>query len=231
MILFSQVGINTTNPEKELHIAGPTSTLRIEGLNALNNTSNTGISTVQIHVNADGDMVLPSDKTGVEVLINSADTISNSSSINIATGANGEENFAQLYSVSFTLTQPAVVRIYYAMSYEVLAVTGIDRVEDGKSKLIRNYMYLGDGVSPNFGATYGNKASTYANISFPGEEVVRGPFYNTALEIVSLPTGTHSIHIYGSVYASDGVTSLNTSDAFSASFGGEIDALKVFASY
>ena len=39
----SQVGIGTINPERDLHIAGANSTIRIDGLNEANNVNNDGI--------------------------------------------------------------------------------------------------------------------------------------------------------------------------------------------
>lgn len=43
---FSQVGIGTTNPQEQLHIAGNTSTIRIEGLSNANNPLNDGEKTL-----------------------------------------------------------------------------------------------------------------------------------------------------------------------------------------
>ena len=54
--LFGQVGVNTNNPQKELHVGGNNSTIRVEGLNTPNNPNNLGTaSTTPVYVNANGD--------------------------------------------------------------------------------------------------------------------------------------------------------------------------------
>ena len=39
---FSQIGIETNNPQQDLHIAGATSTIRVESLNSINEPVKTG---------------------------------------------------------------------------------------------------------------------------------------------------------------------------------------------
>ena len=41
--VLAQVGINTTTPVQELHVAGATENVRIEGLNTINNVDNLGV--------------------------------------------------------------------------------------------------------------------------------------------------------------------------------------------
>lgn len=55
-INYAQVGIGTTNPLQELHIAGTSSTIRIEGLNSTNNSNNNGIDIANVAVNTSGDL-------------------------------------------------------------------------------------------------------------------------------------------------------------------------------
>ena len=56
-ITQAQVGIGTTSPQEELHIAGETSTIRIDGLNSTNNPKNNGLDT-SLSVNGSGTIIL-----------------------------------------------------------------------------------------------------------------------------------------------------------------------------
>ena len=56
---YAQVGIGTTSPQKELHIAGDSSsTIRIDKLNDVNSSNNDGIKPALSFVNAEGDITL-----------------------------------------------------------------------------------------------------------------------------------------------------------------------------
>ena len=57
--IVAQVGINTQNPQQEVHLAGSTENVRVEGLNAANNVNNLGNgSTTRVLVDEDGDLIL-----------------------------------------------------------------------------------------------------------------------------------------------------------------------------
>ena len=72
--LFAQVGVNTTTPQEELHVAGATSNIRIEGLNSPNNTLNIGTNgTSRVFADGDGDLVLGSATSNIAVLFNPYD--------------------------------------------------------------------------------------------------------------------------------------------------------------
>jgi len=56
---IGQVGIGTVSPQKDLHIAGTTATIRIEKLDAVNNpTYNDGLNSAPVYVDGNGDFVL-----------------------------------------------------------------------------------------------------------------------------------------------------------------------------
>ena len=68
---IAQVGIGTTNPQKELHIAGASSTIRIENLNTTNSAAfNDGVKISPVFVDGNGDLTLNSGygSAGVEPL-------------------------------------------------------------------------------------------------------------------------------------------------------------------
>jgi len=57
--IFAQVGIGTENPQQELHVAGPTSTIRIESLNSTNEPIlNDGVKLAPAFVTGNGDITL-----------------------------------------------------------------------------------------------------------------------------------------------------------------------------
>lgn len=52
-----KVGIGTTTPQETLHVAGDTSTIRIDGLNSINNDGNDGTVT-NVSVDTNGTLIL-----------------------------------------------------------------------------------------------------------------------------------------------------------------------------
>lgn len=66
------VGIDTSNPQQKLHIASPTGTIRVDGLNSPNNPYNGGgvDKTYPLYVDYNGDMTLKRlrTKTATEVM-------------------------------------------------------------------------------------------------------------------------------------------------------------------
>ncbi len=231
--MYAQVGIGTTNPQQELHVSGNTSTIRIEGLNSANNANNTGLRDQPVYVNSDGDLKVPVSPANSEIKISNKNFISNGSPVHITTGASGESGWGQIYqSPSFTLTQPAVVYINYAASFGITNIADTAALRDGKPRLVQNYFFIGDGTSPDFSTSYGTCSQTYTSYVSTGSQfIVTQSIINSASDMVILPAGTYSIHLYGLVFASDGVTNLNTSDAFRAKFGTGIDRINVTAFY
>ncbi len=57
---LAQVGVNNTNPQEEVHVSGATSTIRVEGLNAINNPLNLGPNeNTRVYANANGALTRP----------------------------------------------------------------------------------------------------------------------------------------------------------------------------
>jgi len=93
---FGQVGINTTNPQQDLHVAGNNSTIRIDGLNSTNNPNNNG--NANLSVNADGDLTV---RQTFEVIENSNNIIG--TPIAVQTTNTAGLNEQELYVRPFTL--------------------------------------------------------------------------------------------------------------------------------
>ena len=221
----AQVGIGTTNPQQELHIAGTNSTIRVEGLNATNNPNNTGgTDTFPVHVDANGDFVIPNAPSTVEQLVNVFDPMP--SVINLQTQANSGYNSIELYNRSFTLTKTALVIINYTQGYDVQSYNNTTYVSDSRAKMIQSWFYLGDGTTPDFTKLYGNYGQSYTNTN---GNTATGYMYNSGTASILLTPGTYSIHVYGGVFGG----SFTAAAAFSSNFGGSVgtDFLTVYAIY
>ena len=204
---FAQVGINTSSPQEALHVAGASSTVRIEGLNSVNETNNLGgTDAYNVMIDANGNMLV-GQQSG---LINS--TVKINTPIALQTTSLGGLNAVELYQEDFTITQRAVVVITYFVGIEFATYDGTGRISDGRAKIAHNYFYLGDGTIANIGTAYGMTSNVYAN-STAG--AASDQILNSRTEFIVLDPGTYSIHMQGAVYAGG----LNSDAAFRAIFG------------
>ena len=159
-IMFGQVGIGTENPQQELHIAGPTSTIRIESLNSINEpVLNDGLKLAPVYVTGDGDLTLnPSGWTtgggaGTNEPLNFLISIPNF----VPNGPYGDGSVvanddtitsatAQIVSVPFTSPQNALIEVRYAMtidlSDEFLPQPAASTFTDISAKSVRCYFYI-----------------------------------------------------------------------------------------
>lgn len=150
----AQVGVNTTSPQEELHVAGTTSTIRIEGLNEGNNAFNLGSNeNTRVYANTNGDLVLGDKPTDLEMLFNPENYLSDP----LDTGGANTNQILQIgvgsgYSEAgwprqlgpgmstFTLTRPAIVEINYSLSWEVYK-SG-NPIDDYHARTVQFYVYL-----------------------------------------------------------------------------------------
>ena len=151
---LAQVGVNTTTPQEELHVEGATSTIRVEGLNFVNNNLNLGtIENTRVYVDTDGDLVLGNGSTDIEVLFNPAnyledplDTGGPNMNVINQTGTGGGYSQGGWPRQSgpgldtFTLTRNAIVEINYSLSYEIYK-SGIG-IDDNHARTVQFYVYL-----------------------------------------------------------------------------------------
>lgn len=145
------VGINTTNPQEELHIAGTTSTIRVEGLDETNNINNLGQnSTSKVYVNEFGDLVLGEMTDNVQLIFDSENylqDVANPTSLILQTGEG--DGFSQAgiptlgLAASFTLTAPAVVEINYSVSWTVgKNFNPSQKIDDYRARTVQTGVYF-----------------------------------------------------------------------------------------
>ena len=171
---FAQVGINTQTPQEELHVAGPTSNIRIEGLNEVNNPNNLGReNNSKVFVNEFGELVLGELEDNVQLIFDSENylrDVQNPTSLILQTGEG--DGFSQAgiptlgLAASFTLTAPAVVEVNYSVSWNVgKNATPTSRIDDFRARVIQTGMYfrkdnyMGAPVVNDF---FGNPINGYA---------------------------------------------------------------------
>ncbi|MAP54536.1 hypothetical protein [Altibacter sp.] len=214
----AQVGIGTTNPQETLHVAGSGSTIRVEGLSHVNNSSNLGGSSMY--------NVLV-DQNGTMVLGNLSGEISSDSNIEspvvVQTTANSGLNASQLYKKNFTLTQRALVVITYYVALDFQGYDGITKIDDGRAKVAHNYFYLGNGTTPDTSKSYGMTSVVYSNVNC---DTATGFIYNSRSMTIALEPGTYSVHLQGAVFGGG----LVSDAAFQVAFGNG-DRLDIQAIY
>lgn len=170
----AQVGINTQTPQEELHVAGATSNIRIEGLNEINNPNNLGIqNNSKVFVNEFGDLVLGELEDNVQLIFDSENylrDVQNPTSLILQTGEG--DGFSQAgiptlgLAASFTLTAPAVVEVNYSVSWNVgKNVTPISRIDDFRARVVQTGMYFRENNymgAPVVNDYFGNPINGYA---------------------------------------------------------------------
>lgn len=151
--LTAQVGINTQNPQQEVHVAGATENVRIDGLNETNNTNNLGSgSTTRVLVDAEGDLMLGTiEQSTIEVFVDSENYLiddEDPNSIVIQTGNDfGFNETGEVLDVAgstFTLTKNAILEVNYSVSWSAYHVFHhqFKRMEDSRARIIQTGIYF-----------------------------------------------------------------------------------------
>lgn len=210
------VGLNTTNPQQKLHIAGVSSiiddnigttalplvspTIRADGLNRVNNPSifSAVDTTNPLYVNNTGDTFV---KKGIEVFSYTppgSDAIPVSVTQNVTGGA--YRITGDLIAVSFTLQHKSIVNISAVLTAEVLNSTG-GQLTDGKPKAIAGMLaFTAAPASSGVSGVYASDGFVYVNRAANAQSqfVKLQPVTE-----VSLPAGDYTIVIRGAGQAID----------------------------
>lgn len=216
--IAQNIGINTPMPAQQVHVAGSTSTIRIDGLDATNNVKNLGAgSSSRVYVNAAGDLVLGDATNNVEVIFDNANYLDDTHTTggacaNVVNQTGGGTGYSQVAcprlvgagTSSFTLTKNAIVEINYSLSWGV-EKSGIP-IDDYHARIVQCYMYLRkgptatylsnpivstdlDGAAITLGGALGLNGQFYSNGSSSGQGA---DFHNTGTDYVKLGPGTYT---------------------------------------
>lgn len=209
---YAQVGINTSDPQEKLHLAGSTGTLRVESLNSVNNSHNGGDvngngdmtdDTVPLYVDENGDLSLE-----LKVLLNTEaadaldDTELTTSTVTLtANDINGwERTIIKSYTLQFN--RPTLLEVKYNISHKIYLDNAYSKITDLLARRVSNYIQvspdpdIGDGI---VNRRYGPTTKSYTSGS---NNSVTGPFYNgTSVYIKFEQAGTYVINIYGEVWS------------------------------
>lgn len=214
---FAQVGIGTTNPENDLHIAGSNSTIRIEGLNAANNYLNDDVR-VPVYINSEGDFTLQNsvDNTNsLHFIVQSSDNLANSQVLVDSPSSTVETQTFPIYNEVINSESNTYVEIKYNFSYAVYKTydessqTGTV-ITDGESRVIKTYFTIDDDPTQ-----YGQISQIYYNRHSAGGT---GYFFNNGHGYIPLTQGTHTIRFFAEVTSASGTIVV---------VGGDQDSLKI----
>lgn len=241
----AQVGIGTTSPNEELHIAGANSTIRIEKLNSINSSGeNDGIKPAFTYVDFSGDITISNGSGGngnsgpFNFLIDLHNFVDDNpynysvpDEIN-TTGIVINNNTSQSYvegeitNISFTVPQDALIEVKYGIT---LYVKGEDMsanpppyidVDYGQAINMVAYFRIdinSDGLTGSeMSKIYGKKGQYYETLVGG----IAGFPYMNGQGYLTIPKGTHKIIFYG-------VINDNGSSYTSVGFGGLPDYLKI----
>ena len=243
--VLGQVGIGTTTPQETLHVSGNTSTIRIEGLDDINNDLNLGPAKLTpVYVDNQGNFTLEkrgynSGGNGYTLPLNflqySTNFIPNNPlglpapfdkyGVVINSDLTNESQTAILERATITVPTNSMVEVKYAVSLcfssTNLAIPPHSTyITDKKTRVIQTYFCIdinNDGLSAaEENLKYGVKGQYYASDSGG----TRGYPYMNSQGYVDLPAGNHTIYFYGVV-----VDSPNTFT--SVGFGGANEYLKI----
>ena len=241
---YAQVGIGTINPQKDLHLSGTNSTIRIESLNTSNNPIyNDGLKPAPAYVDGNGDIIIGNGtgSSGQEPL-NFLIDVPNFATDN-PHGLSGLGWFTQtgsvvnnndlgqsvavdtITTVSINVPQNAILEIKYGIT---ILIIGSDLLSGppyyyinlNQSVAMQTYIKVdlnSDGLAGDeITKIYGRKAQYYVT---DNQGIVGYPYMN-GQAYLTVPAGIHTLYFYGQV--NDDSTSYT-----SVGFGGAQDFLKI----
>lgn len=235
--LTAQVGIGTVSPQADLHVAGNTSTIRIESLNAINSpTYNDGIKPSHAFVNASGDVTLnPSASNGtgpggtiapINFLFTDNNFIANGIGNYgcIVNNSTAVTNVTGLISkVDFNAANAALIEVKYSISV-ILSSTDLNisttPFNDISTRMYKIYFCIDlhnnglDAVESS--KKFGLNAQSYTS----DNQGILGYSYTNGHGYTNIPAGNHALYFFAETI--DG-----SSKYTSVGFGGESDLLRI----
>lgn len=209
---FSQtkgVGINETIPEQTLHLGSQTGTVRVDGLNSLNNSYNGGEidKTYPVFVDYNGDLTLKTsayDNSDGDDAYLSTDPINSELSIIPIVQANDGYEAIEITSYEFTLGRPTILEIKYSLSIEIFQDNLLTIIRDPYARNITNFFTLNTPVLTPTTRRYAAHSKCYFNYNYENgaaslPNASTGYIYNSGTTYIPLTAGTHTLRFYGSV--------------------------------
>lgn len=235
--LQAQVGIGTANPTADLHIAGNTSTIRIEKLNSTNDPiHNNGIKPSPAYVNANGDITLnPSGSNGIgpggiyspiNFLTTVPDFIPNgplNRGVIINNDMNETVKTGFIIAVPFSSPQAGLIEAKYSIT-TLLSSSNLNSsltyFNDISTRAVKYYFCIdlnNNGLDAvELSKQYGTNGQYYSSYT----QGILGYSYTNGHGYTSIPPGTHSLHFFAQV--TDDVSKFT-----SIGIGGQSDTLKI----
>ena len=215
-----RVGINTNNPQEELHIAGAGSTVRIEGLNSTNNAFNNGTDNSVVLVDANGNLVLqdrvddfPVDASDATTFFAAPIIVQNALGTVLSTVAHAE---------TFTLTRETLIEVSFWTAVSISRFGGT-LPTDGKPRLYGGYVT--DGTSDIvYNSSSWTNGIMYNDLYTNTGDVTTGFFTIGGNGFITLPAGTHTIQLIifaggGSAVTDDGTGFPRAAEGYQITFG------------
>lgn len=236
---YAQVGIGTANPLSDLHIAGTTSTIRLESNNSVNKSAlNDGVKLAPAYVNADGDVTLspsgyvaggpPNSIAPLNFLLSFDNFIPDGPQFNgVVINSDVVPTLVSslLITVPFTSPQSALIEVKYGITV-VISATDLavppygTTFTDMSCRTFRVYFCIdlnNDGLDPTeLSKRYGVKGQAYAS---KNQGSLGYPYMNSQ-GYANIPAGNHSLKFFGEVEDAAGKYT-------SVGFGGAQDFLKL----
>ena len=224
---FSQgpTGINTISPQQALQISGTpststqigtigkyvvTPTLRVEGLNATNNSvhpadpANPSFSTQPVYATSTGDLVIGRKYTVIKQTLPGIDAIAPGSSNGILFDVPSNSGLitapSPLYTTTFTLAQPSLVYFSAIVSFSFLGAAEPTPMNDGKARMGGlQFQFSSVPTSSNIPTAYfASNTMPFTQPAVSGSASVANGFsYLSLSKVVKLPAGQYTFNILG----------------------------------
>lgn len=209
------VGIGTPSPQQKLHLASPTGTIRVDGLNSTNNSYNGGgiDKTYPVYVNENGDLTLNlstfQNSDGTDAITSSTPLASTSISM---TGANLPSGYQDVVILPYTVTvnRTAILEVKYNISFQVMKDVGT-KIKDNTPRMITTFYTLDTSTLASTTPRYGQASKCFYNnndLSATTPNSASEAMYNCSTTYIKLSPGTHTLRFYGTL--NTGTNSVST---------------------
>lgn len=203
---IGQVGVNEDIPEQQLHLGSQTGTIRVDGLNSVNNNFNGGVlgDTYPLYVDSNGDLTLEinakQNSNGGDAFI----TNDINGTITISGAPNDGYEVVEMLSIPITVDRDVIMELKYSISIEVFQDNALTIIKDAYARNITNFFTVD---TPTLTATtrkYAQSSKCYFNrndlVTDPAAvpNAATGFIYNSGTTYIPLSSGSHTLRFYGS---------------------------------